>query len=57
MRVQCHSWVVTNRVSTIGAVYGKGLRVGTGGGGVEPLSSKGLRGLLHFQRHAVIVPI
>ena len=34
---------------------GKGLRVGSGGGGVEPLSSKGLRGCLHFQRHAFVV--
>ena len=30
IRAQCHPWVVKNRVPTIGAVCGKGLRVGAG---------------------------
>ena len=30
-----------NRVPTIGAVCGKGLRVGAGGGGVNYLASRG----------------
>ena len=34
----------------------EGLRVGTGGGRVKPLSNKGLRKFLHFQQHAVVVP-
>ena len=30
-----------NRVLTIGAVCGKGLRIGAGGGGVDSLASRG----------------
>ena len=56
MRAQGHSRAVKNRVLTIGAVCGKGLRVSASGGGVKPLSSRGLQRFLHFQRHAVVAP-
>ena len=57
IRAQRYPWVVKNRVLTIGAVCGNGLRVGAGGGGVNSLASRGSRDFLHLQRHAVVAPI
>ena len=54
MRAQRYPWAVKNRVPTIGAVCGKGLRVGAGGGGVNSLASRGSRSFLPLRRHAVV---
>ena len=56
MRAQGHSRAVKNRVLTIGAVCGKGLRVGAGGGGVNSLASRGSRSFLPLRRHAAVAP-
>ena len=56
IQAQRHPWVVKNCVLTIGAVCGKGLRVGADGGGFKPLSSRSSRSFLHLQRHAVVAP-
>ena len=56
IRAQRHPRVVKNRVPTIGAVCGKGLHVGAGGGGVNSLASRGSRGFLHLRRPAVAAP-
>ena len=45
-----------NRVPTIGAICGKGMRVGAGGGGVNSLASRGSRSFLRLRRHAVVAP-
>ena len=49
IRAQRHPWVVKNRVPTIGAICGKGLRISVGGGGVNSLASGGSRGFLHLR--------
>ena len=55
-RARSHLWVVKNRVLTIGAVCGKGLHVGTGGGEVNSLASRDSRGFLRLWRHVTVVP-
>ena len=49
-------WFDTNHAPTIGAVCGKGLHVGTGGGEVNSLASRDPRGFLRLWRHATVVP-
>ena len=56
IRAQRHPWVVKNRVLTIGSRLWEGLRVGTGGGGVNSLASRGSRGFLHLRRPAAVAP-
>ena len=57
VRTQYQFGVVTNWVLTIGAVCGKGLCVGTGGGRIELLSNKGLRKPFHHFQQPVVVAL